>query len=161
VHCSLQSLTDTDIYTQTQRQTDTHTDTSMGSVTHPLMGGKGDGDNEHKSSSSGLPKSVLHVRDIVQDRDVDSILEKLFHIRARGTTWQMECFCGFVQFISCMYVLPVVPAQLSRAGFDDTKTVVVTVCPAVLSCPACPVLPCPPCLPCSALSHCPVFSRLV
>ena len=81
-------------------------------------------------------KSALeHVQDIVLDRDVDSVLEKLFHIKARGTTWEMECFCGFVQFVSCMYVLPVVPAQLSRAGFDDTKTVVVTVCSRVMSCP--------------------------
>lgn len=92
-----------------------------------------DSDSEEgaHSSSSGLPKSIQHVKDIIEDRDVDSILEKLFHLRRRETTWRRECVCGFIQFISCMYVLPVVPAQLSRAGFDDTKTVVVTVRPSV------------------------------
>lgn len=82
---------------------------------------------EASRAGRGLPKSLRHVADIMEGRDVDSVLEKLFHIRRRGTTWQMEVLTGFVQFISCMYVLPVVPSQLSRAGFDDTKTVVVTV----------------------------------
>lgn len=81
-----------------------------------------------------LPKSIRHVQDIVQDRDVESVLEKLFHLKRRGTTAQMEFFCGFVQFVSCMYVLPVVPSQLSRAGFDETKTVVVTVSKRALCC---------------------------
>jgi xanthine/uracil/vitamin C permease (AzgA family) len=38
----------------------------------------------------------------------------------------MECFCGFVQFISCLYVLPVVPFQLKRVGYDETASIVAT-----------------------------------
>ncbi len=79
----------------------------------------------HRERRSVNP--LAHVIDIVEDRDVDSILEKLFHLKRRGTTWELECVAGAVQYISCMYVLPVVPLQLSSAGFDSTATVIVTV----------------------------------
>ena len=80
------------------------------------------------------------------------IIEKVFKIRKRKTTvevrefvpwWmvlyctrldisrphsppKMECFCGVVQFISCLYVLPVVPFQLKRVGYDETASIVAT-----------------------------------
>lgn len=99
----------------------------MDPIEDPLQDTDEGSESDVSSKHSRLSKSFLHVKDIMQDRDVDSVLEKLFHLRRRKTTFEMECFCGFVQYISCMYILPVVPAQMSRAGFDDTKTVVVTV----------------------------------
>ena len=39
---------------------------------------------------------------------------------------KMECFCGVVQFISCLYVLPVVPFQMKRVGYDETASIVAT-----------------------------------
>ena len=71
--------------------------------------------------------AIKHVAGILADRDATSILEKLFHVKARGTTWEMECLCGLVQFVSCMYVLPVVPIQMHEAGFDTTATINTTV----------------------------------
>jgi xanthine/uracil/vitamin C permease (AzgA family) len=38
----------------------------------------------------------------------------------------MECYCGVVQFISCLYVLPVVPYQMKRVGYDETASIVAT-----------------------------------
>ena len=37
-----------------------------------------------------------------------------------------ELLGGFVQFVSCCYVLPVVPTQLSMAGYPSSAAVVVT-----------------------------------
>jgi hypothetical protein len=79
------------------------------------------GRNEKKSSG------LAHVKGILASPDADSALEKLFHLRARHTTWQMEVLTGFVQFVSCMYVLPVVPIQLHEAGFDVTAAINTTV----------------------------------
>jgi hypothetical protein len=82
------------------------------------------------SGYSRFDRNVEHVKEIVldvQNRQYDSVLEKLFHIKRRGTTWQMEVICGLIQFISCVYVLPVVPLQLESAGFDVKQTVIVTV----------------------------------
>lgn len=53
--------------------------------------------------------------------------EVLFHIKRRETTIEREIYCGFVQFISCLYILPVLPIQLERAGYDLRSTYVVTV----------------------------------
>lgn len=71
--------------------------------------------------------SIQHLTAIVEDRNPDAVMEKLFHVTARGTTWQNECLCGLIQFVSCMYVLPVVPIQLSAAGFETTATINATV----------------------------------
>ena len=38
----------------------------------------------------------------------------------------MECFCGVVQFICCLYVLPVVPKQMNRLGYDVTSSIIAT-----------------------------------
>jgi hypothetical protein len=79
-------------------------------------------------TTSVISKShIAHIADIVQDRDVHSVLEKLFHLQRRGTTWTSEVLCGVIQFVSCMYILPVVPLQLADAGFDTTATINATV----------------------------------
>jgi hypothetical protein len=47
-------------------------------------------------------------------------------------TPQMEAYCGVIQFISCLYVLPVVPYQMKRVGYDETGSIIATtVCCAI------------------------------
>ena len=41
---------------------------------------------------------------------------------------------GFVQFISCLYVLPVVPDQLAKAGYERLQTIVSTCTTCALGC---------------------------
>jgi hypothetical protein len=82
-------------------------------------------DNETVVNS--MRRNVKRVRDIIQDPDMDSRLEKLFKLHQRGTTWQMEVYCGVIQFISCVYVLPVVPLQLGAAGFQIGDMISITV----------------------------------
>ena len=57
---------------------------------------------------------------------VHDTLEDLFHIRKRGTTINKELVCGVIQWISCLYVLPVVPEQMGKAGYSHTGSIVAT-----------------------------------
>lgn len=43
-------------------------------------------------------------------------LEVVFRLKERQTTIKTEFFTGYVQFISCLYVLAVIPHQMSAAG---------------------------------------------
>ena len=53
-------------------------------------------------------------------------LDKNFEITERNTSVQSEIICGFVQFFSCLYVLPVVPEQMNLAGYNKNSTIVAT-----------------------------------
>jgi hypothetical protein len=61
-------------------------------------------------------------------------LENLFHYRKRGTTIRNEVIVGAVQFISCLYVLPVVPEQLAKANYDTTGSIVATALTCAIGC---------------------------
>ena len=91
------------------------------------QGDEGDKRTKDVTLDSSYVRRVNGLVENLKDRDYDSFLERMFHITSRGTTWQMEVICGLVQFISCVYVLPVVPLQLENAGFDVDKTVIATV----------------------------------
>lgn len=39
---------------------------------------------------------------------------------------QQELYTGVIQFISCLYVLPVVPFQMKRCGYDETSSIIAT-----------------------------------
>jgi hypothetical protein len=58
---------------------------------------------------------------------VEVVCEVLFHIKRRETTINKEIYCGVIQFISCLYILPVLPHQMENAGYDLRSTYVVTV----------------------------------
>jgi hypothetical protein len=58
---------------------------------------------------------------------LDIVCEVLFHIKRRNTTIEHEIFGGIVQFVSCMYVLPVIPEQMVNAGYDPDSSYAVTV----------------------------------
>mmetsp|Transcript_4690 Transcript_4690/g.4832 ORF Transcript_4690/g.4832 Transcript_4690/m.4832 type:complete len:619 (-) Transcript_4690:573-2429(-) len=57
---------------------------------------------------------------------IDDMFEILFHIRERDTTVRAEIYYGFIHFVSCLYVLAVIPQQLVLAGYDGTISVVIT-----------------------------------
>eukprot|EP01035_Chromulina_nebulosa_P022576 gene22576-29233_t len=54
------------------------------------------------------------------------LLEPVFKMRKRKTTIEQELYCGVIQFISCLYVLPVVPFQMKRVGYIEASTIVAT-----------------------------------
>lgn len=47
---------------------------------------------------------------------------------------QMEVYTGAIQFISCLYVLPVVPFQMKRVGYDEQATCMATIITCALGC---------------------------
>lgn len=53
-------------------------------------------------------------------------LDEVFEISDRSTTIQCEVLCGYINFISCLYVLPVIPNQLAAAGYDKTASIATT-----------------------------------
>lgn len=57
---------------------------------------------------------------------VYAMTERVFKIKKRGTTIELEIYTGIVQFISCLYVLPVVPYQMKRVGYDETASIIAT-----------------------------------
>ena len=65
--------------------------------------------------------------------EVVEINRKLTEIPTKFiNTSQMEAYCGVIQFISCLYVLPVVPYQMKRVGYDETGSIIATtVCCAI------------------------------
>lgn len=58
-------------------------------------------------------------------------IEYVFKLKARNVTVESEFFAGVVQFISCLYVLPVVPQQMAQAGFNPIPTII---CTAITCC---------------------------
>mmetsp|Transcript_20956 Transcript_20956/g.30211 ORF Transcript_20956/g.30211 Transcript_20956/m.30211 type:complete len:525 (+) Transcript_20956:196-1770(+) len=71
---------------------------------------------------------VSRIAEFVEQRDWerpdwhDQLLEVLFRLNERNTTVQMEVYAGVIQFISCMYVLPVIPQKMVSAGYDADAT---------------------------------------
>lgn len=57
-----------------------------------------------------------------------------FEIEQRKTTISIEVFSGFIHFISCLYVLPVIPNQLSAAGYDKSSSIVATAVASAFGC---------------------------
>jgi len=67
-------------------------------------------------------KSIIH------------LIESSFEIRERGTTIQLEIFCGFLHFVSTLYTLPVIPIQLEAAGYDKAKSIQITALGSAVGC---------------------------
>ena len=85
------------------------------------------------SRSSNASKLVLMDREFYYKKDwFEQMCEILFKIKERQTTIRLEIYLGFVHFISCFYCLAVVPAQLSKAGYNKSYTVVaIAICSGV------------------------------
>jgi hypothetical protein len=50
-------------------------------------------------------------------------LDKNFEVTERKTTVISEITCGFLHFFSCLYVLPVVPSQMTIAGYNKNSSI--------------------------------------
>lgn len=46
----------------------------------------------------------------------------------------MELYTGVIQFISCLYVLPVVPFQMKRSGYEEDFTIMATTITCAIGC---------------------------
>lgn len=57
-------------------------------------------------------------------------LERLFHIKARGSSLKVEIFAGLLVFIATCYILPVNSSILSEMGMDESGVFFIT---AILS----------------------------
>lgn len=55
------------------------------------------------------------------------LLEVLFKIDERESSVKNEIYGGMVQFIACMYFLPVIPQKMEAAGYNTDNTFVVSV----------------------------------
>lgn len=72
----------------------------------------------------------------VQDflNHADYVCEEIFHCKKRGSSAFKEVMLGLVQFISCVYILPVVPEQLEKAGYERVSSIVSTCLTCALGC---------------------------
>ena len=57
-----------------------------------------------------------------------------FQLAERGTTLDKELYAGLVQFVSCIYILPVVSKQLERAGYHRAQLVIATATVCAIGC---------------------------
>ncbi len=64
----------------------------------------------------------------------NSLLEKLFQLRAHGTDVKTEVLAGFTTFITMCYVVFVIPGMLSAAGMDYGAVFVATCLISAISC---------------------------
>ena len=76
------------------------------------------------NTNADVRTSLLYSFNAQKCENFDDLCEILFHIKRRETSILSEIYYGFIQFISCVYVLPVIPNQLSVAGYNKENTVI-------------------------------------
>jgi hypothetical protein len=54
-------------------------------------------------------------------------LEKWFQLKKRNSNIEREIYCGIIQFISCLYVIAVIPIQMNSVGYIENVTII-TIC---------------------------------
>ena len=99
-------------------------DTEKGRGTMAITG-PGDDEIGGDGDSDGAEKPMSRFERIIED---------IFQVRHHGTTIRAEIYCGVVFFMSCMYVVPIIPHQYVKAGYNLRNTA--TICSA-MSCLAC------------------------
>ena len=57
-----------------------------------------------------------------------------FEIEERKTTLGTEIFAGYIHFISCLFVLPVIPNQLAAAGYAKASSIQATAISSAVGC---------------------------
>ena len=63
-----------------------------------------------------------------QSTYLEDFCDIMFYVKRRNTTIRQECYCGLIQFLSCLYVLVVIPAQMADVKYDSAATVTSIVC---------------------------------
>lgn len=64
----------------------------------------------------------------------NSFLEKLFHLKERGSTPKTEILAGLTTFLTCVYIVAVNPAILSAAGMDTKAVFWATALSSAIAC---------------------------
>ncbi len=72
---------------------------------------------------------VVHLLEIVQH-----LCYTTFELKQRNVTICHEIHCGVIQFISCLFIIAVVPAYMSLASYDESQSIVVTSLVTSLGC---------------------------
>ncbi len=63
-----------------------------------------------------------------------NFLEKIFHLKERGTTPKTEVLAGLTTFLTCVYIVAVNPAILSAAGMDTKAVFWATALASAIAC---------------------------
>lgn len=63
-----------------------------------------------------------------------SFLERVFHLRERGTNVRTELIAGATTFLSCVSIMVLNPAILSATGMDTTALFWATAIAAAIGC---------------------------
>lgn len=66
--------------------------------------------------------------------DFINLIKSAFEIEERKTSIWAEWFAGYIHFISCLFILPVIPNQLAAAGYDKTKSIEATALASAMGC---------------------------
>lgn len=102
---------------------------------------------EQYTPSTTPSKRKPRIASFVEQKDWEhenchhELLEILFRINERNSSFQLEVYAGVIQFISCwaflilfavdiclgMYFLPVIPQKMAAAGYDVDTTFAVAV----------------------------------
>ena len=72
-----------------------------------------------------------------QENWLEVLMEVLFHLKRRNVTIRSELYAGVIQFISCLYVLPVIPQQLEKAGYDSHECICIVALVCGIGCIIC------------------------
>jgi adenine/guanine/hypoxanthine permease len=83
-----------------------------------------DDDQIYQGQSSSNLKALTEMEFYKQENWFEQMCEILFKLERRKTTIKAEVYYGVIHFISCLYVLAVVPQQLAGAGYNGQNTVV-------------------------------------
>jgi adenine/guanine/hypoxanthine permease len=81
-------------------------------------------DEDHHSTHRARRSELTTIDFYKQEGWFDELCEILFKIKERNTTIRLEIYYGLIHFISCLYILAVIPQQLSKAGYNIDYTVV-------------------------------------
>lgn len=91
--------------------------------------------DDYKPENDSNPRAHLFSLEFYRHpKAIENAVEIIFHVKKHNTTIGKELYLGVIQFISCLYVLPVIPVQLSLAGYSKTETVVVTAAACGIGC---------------------------
>lgn len=64
----------------------------------------------------------------------NNLLEKVFHLKERGSTPKTEILAGLTTFLTCVYIVAVNPAILSAAGMDTKAVFWATALASAIAC---------------------------
>lgn len=92
--------------------------------------------NGDRLSESKYSKHMLtQVYELQNSQNLsEDAIEVLFRVSQRKTSVKREIYAGFIQFMSCLYILTLIPYEMKVAGYDKTPAFCTTVSNSELHC---------------------------